>query len=329
MYVGNIESRLRVLLLRNRIRRRCIVAAASLALGACALGPQYERPKIAAPSAWRRAQTNAPVPWPSADWWRGFGSTRLDFLIDRAQRGNDDIAAAIARVREANAQSRIVGAALLPAVAATADATRARSQTGGSSLRSYSEYTPKISASYELDFWGRNRASLDAAEALAAGSRYARATIELTVLTGVASTYFQALELRERLRIARSNLADAQTILTGLRLEQTAGTANALDVAQQETAVATLYAAIPPLEHQLSQSVDALAILIGSAPETLDLGGETLSVLSRPSVQPGLPSELLARRPDVAEAEAQLIAAARQGAQELERLFEQDSSTSK
>ena len=131
----------------------------------------------------------------------------------------------------------------------------------------------------------------------------------LTVVTGVASTYFLALELRDRLSIAQNNLASAEAILKGLRLEQTAGTANDLDVAQQETTVATLDAAIPPLEQQLRQSVDALAILLGKAPEAIDVASGGLLGLSQPKVQPGLPSELLARRPDVARAEAQLVAA--------------------
>jgi len=284
-------------------------AMAVLALSGCALGPHYERPEIAAPAAWRNGRAHAPEAWPAADWWRGFGSPQLDAFIAQAQRANDDIAAAVARVREADAQARIAGAALLPAVAATAGATRERTLASNGSFSTYSVFTPQIGAAYELDFWGKSRAALTAANAALAASRYDRATIELTVVTGVASTYFLALELRDRLRIAQDNLASAEAILDGLRLERTAGTANALDVAQQETAVATLYAAIPPLEQQLRQSVDALAILLGKAPESIDVTRGSLLDLSQPRVQPGLPSRLLARRPDVAQAEALLVAA--------------------
>jgi NodT family efflux transporter outer membrane factor (OMF) lipoprotein len=128
-------------------------------------------------------------------------------------------------------------------------------------------------------------------------------------MAGVAGTYFQALELRDRLAVAEANLANADKILHGLKLEESAGLTTGLDVAQQETVVATVNATIPPLKEQLRQTLDALAILIGSTPQSLDITHGTLDDLRYPPVRPGLPSELLTRRPDVAEAEAQLIAA--------------------
>jgi NodT family efflux transporter outer membrane factor (OMF) lipoprotein len=133
--------------------------------------------------------------------------------------------------------------------------------------------------------------------------------VALTVISSVATTYFQTLEFRDRLEVARQNLANGQKILHGLRLEQTAGVATGLDVAQQETAVALLDAAIPPLEQQFRQTVDALAVLIGETPESIDVDRGTLNTLSSPQVVEGLPSQLLSRRPDVAESEQQLIAA--------------------
>jgi outer membrane protein, multidrug efflux system len=117
------------------------------------------------------------------------------------------------------------------------------------------------------------------------------------------------LELRDRLAIARDNLANASKVLHGLQLEETAGIATGLDVAQQQTVVATVNATIPPLQEQLRQTLDALAILIGSTPEGVDISHGSLDAVGQPLVRPGLPSELLARRPDVAEAEAQLMAA--------------------
>ncbi len=143
----------------------------------------------------------------------------------------------------------------------------------------------------------------------ALASRYDRATVELTVMQSVASTYFQALELRDRLNVANDNVASARDTLKGLQLEAQVGTVTALDVAQQETTVATLEAAIPPLNQQLGQTLDALAILLGKQPEAVDVTAGTLGDLAEPEVVPGMPSELLARRPDVAQAEAQLVAA--------------------
>jgi len=287
-----------------------IALASLLALAACTLGPRYRHPQIPPPAAWRGDEVSAQAQWPSVDWWRGFSSPQLNLLIEEAQQANDDIAAAIARVREADAQARIAGAPLLPSLSASGGAARERQLnvvTAGTTTAN--DFSALLNATYELDFWGKNRAALDAARLAAAASRYDRVTIELTVMTSVASTYFQAIEAHDRLIVARDNLASAQTILKGLRLEQSVGTVTALDVAQQETTVAILNAAIPPLEQQLLQSIDALAILVGKPPEEVNVTTGTLAALAEPEVIPGLPSELLARRPDVAEAEAQLMAA--------------------
>jgi outer membrane protein, multidrug efflux system len=273
------------------------------------VGPAYKRPNIPPPTAWHEAPPNDQEIWPSADWWHGFGSQTLDELIAEAQRSNDDLAAAIARVEEADAQARIAGAALLPAVNLGADASRQRAQVTGFGPETFNSFSPVLSASYELDFWGKNRALHASALATALASHYDKETVALTVISSVASTYFQALEFRDRLQVARDNLANGEKILHGLQLEQTAGIATGLDVAQQETAVALLYAAIPPLQQQFRQLVAALAVLIGKTPESIDVDTGTLNDLASPPVLDGLPSSLLARRPDVAESEQQLISA--------------------
>jgi NodT family efflux transporter outer membrane factor (OMF) lipoprotein len=285
------------------------------------VGPAYKRPDIALPAGWHEsAGSDAAVGsdaagggtasvWPASDWWHGFGSERLDALIAEAERNNDDLAGAMARVQEADAQARIAGAALLPSLDAGATATRERAQVSGVGPRVYNVFNPELSASYELDFWGKNRALRDAARAAAVASRYDRQTVALTVISSVATTYFQALELRDRIEVARQNLDNGRRILKGFKLEQSAGTATGLDVAQQETAVALLDAALPPLLQEFRQTVYALAVLIGRTPESVDVDMGTLTNLTSPAVIEGLPSQLLARRPDVAEAEQQLIAA--------------------
>jgi NodT family efflux transporter outer membrane factor (OMF) lipoprotein len=300
-------------------RHRWIAALALLGLCACSVGPRYTRPDVPAPAAWRAsgasasAQQSAAQPtavaWPSAEWWRGFNSPQLDELIAQARSANDDLAAAIARVDEADAQARIAGAALLPAVSANADASRARQTSRNLAAVSFNSFTTTLDASYQVDLWGKYRATRDAARMAAAASRYDRLTVELTVMTSVATTYFQTLELRDRLRVADENLERAQRVLDGLLLEQKVGTVTALDVAQQAATVATLQAVVPPVKQQLLQTTDALAILIGKEPQAVNLGSGTLADLAEPRVSPGLPSELLTRRPDVAAAEAQLMAA--------------------
>jgi multidrug efflux system outer membrane protein len=296
--------------MNRSLSARVVCACALLVLAACSVGPAYKRPDIPPPAEWHEAPPNdVAAVWPSADWWHGFGSQTLDDLIAEAQRSNDDLAAAIARVEEADAQARIAGAALLPSADLSADASRQRAQVTGVGAETYNSFSPVLSASYELDFWGKNRALRAAARATALASHYDKETVALTVVSSVASTYFQALEFRDRLQVARDNLANGEKILHGLQLEQTAGIATGLDVAQQETTVALLYAAIPPLKQQFRQEVAALAVLIGKTPESIDVDTGTLNALTSPKVLDGLPSSLLARRPDVAESEQQLISA--------------------
>src|SRR3984957_207585 len=298
---------------------RTVFACLFAALTACSVGSAYKRPDIAPPAQWHESAgagtgvsaiggQGAASVWPAADWWHGFGSARLDELIAEAERSNDDLAGAIARVQEADAQARIAGAALLPSLDLGATATRERGQVTGLGPRVFNDFNPELSASYELDFWGKNRALRNAARAAAAASRYDQQTVALTVVSSVATTYFQALELRDRIQVAQQNLENGEKILRGFRLEQSAGTATGLDVAQQETTVALLNAAIPPLLQQFRQTVYALAVLVGRTPESVDIDTGTLTELSNPAVVSGLSSQLLSRRPDVAEAEQQLVA---------------------
>jgi multidrug efflux system outer membrane protein len=295
----------------GRWNRTVLCALALLtALSGCSVGSAYRRPDVPVAGSWHDSEANLAVAWPAADWWRGFGSPQLDAFIEQARRANYDVAAAAARVREADAQARIAGAALLPSIAAAADVSRQGQPSSGRSNGSTSmQHSLTLTATYEVDFWGRNHAFLSSAKALALSSRYDRDTIGITVETSVATTYFQVLGLRDRLAVARDNLANAQEILKTLNARRVAGIATALEVAQQETNVAVLSAQIPPLEQQLRQNINALAILLGEPPQSLDITTGALAELSQPVVSPGLPSELLARRPDVASAEALLVAA--------------------
>lgn len=212
-------------------------------------------------------------------------------------------------MREAQAQVRISSAPLLPSLGADASGGRQRMfiPVGGDIL--LNEFSAGLNAAYELDFWGKNRAIRASALAAEAGSRYDQETVELTVMSSIAETYFSVLELRDRVRIAQDNLASARDTLEGLETDETVGTSTALDVAQQATVVATVAASIPPLEQQERQQTDALAILVGATPQSFEVAAKTLDGVATPPVVAGVPSELLARRPDVASAEAQLIEA--------------------
>ena len=215
----------------------------------------------------------------------------------------------MARVQEAEDQAQIAGGPLYPSLSAGFNAEKARQFAPPDKYATGGAFEPLLSASYVLDFWGRARATHRAAVLAAQASDYDRETVVLTVLSGVATDYFQALEMRDRLTVATDNVANAQAILTGLQTEQRVGTGNALDVAQQAAAVAVESATIPPLRQQLQQSMDSLAILLGQTPESLQFQDAGLASISIPPVVAGLPAQLLTRRPDIASAEAQLHAA--------------------
>jgi multidrug efflux system outer membrane protein len=303
-------------------RRLLTTLASLLAFSACDLGPDYVRPAVEIPAAFRATASSAADAWPRTEWWRAFGSAELDGLIADARAHNQDLAAAAARVVQADAQVSINGAPLLPAVDATASATYTRSGSsrsngsfagfttgsGGSHYFDSRQYSLQAAASYEVDFWGKNRATYESAKAAALASRFDQQTVALTVVTAVATTYFQALGAADRLAIARHNLASAQETLKVFQVRMQVGTATALDVAQEEALVAGQAAQIPLLQSTLDQQVIGLGILVGHPPEEIHITADTLTTLPIPAIGVGLPSELLARRPDVANAEAQLIA---------------------
>jgi multidrug efflux system outer membrane protein len=310
------------LLQRHASRFVCHLLGAVSFLTGCDIGHDYKRPVLDVPEAYRATPETAAAAWPAADWWLGFRSADLNLLIERARSQNFDIAAAIARVRQADAQVRIAGAPLLPDVSGTNSASwqheglgsgsnsRLGSRTFGGSNSSidFHTYSVGLSASYELDFWGRNRAARQSAIASAMFSRFDQQTVALTVVTNVANTWFTALSLADRLAVARGNLADAEQTLAVIRGRFDAGTASQLDIAQQESLVAGERALIPSFTSQLEQEIIALGILTGQPPERISVRPGTLTELALPLVAPGLPSQLLARRPDVASAEADLVA---------------------
>lgn len=276
-------------------------------LAACA--PRADVPATTAeiPPAYR-AISGAAV-WPTAEWWRGFGSPELDALIAAAGAGNFDIQAAAARVKQADAQLVVAGAGLLPSLSLGGDAqwSRARRTTGRTSESRSFQVAPQ--ASWELDVWGRLREGRDAAQATAMASRFDQQAVALTVVTSVASTWFQALALQDRVDIASRNLMDAEEVLRAVRARQEAGTVSELDVAQQTALAANVRAQIPALKSQLQQAINALGVLVGRPPSEIAVRPGTLTRLRLPEIAPGLPSALLARRPDIATAEAQLVAA--------------------
>ena len=281
----------------------------------CILTKDLPAPALDVPVGYKAARlttaTDAP---PTLDWWRGFRSRELTGLMEEAQTVNLDIAAATARFRQADAQARIAGAALLPSLSGTGQ--EAYSRTSGSSSsgltnggREVVNYSSSFSASYELDFWGKNRDAAQAAEETSVATRFDRDVVALTTLTTVANAYFQVLAAQDRIRTAQRNIASAERILNAIKERLRAGTGNDLDVAQQESVLANQRALVPPLRQTLDQNINALATLVSRPPEAVRVTGGSLNKIAAPRVTPGLPSELLTQRPDIRRQEAQLASA--------------------
>ena len=241
-------------------------------------------PRIDIPPAYRAGPRHADAALPSVVWWRGFGSKELTALIEEALTSNFDIAAAVARIVQADANSRdcrlgaVAGrrsqrqrdalSAHRRAAAAALSVPLVRAG-GGSGRSERVAYSTSLSASYEIDFWGKNRAVQRAAEELAVASRFDREVVALTTVVSVANAYFLVLESQDRLRIARDNLAAATRVYNLIKQRFDVGTASALDTAQQESLVNTQRASIPPLEQTLRQNMATLAVLIGRTPESV------------------------------------------------------------
>jgi len=282
---------------------------AVLLLGACSQIPDGAVPPAEVPSAWQEAvEGDADTTWPAPDWWRAFGSSELDRLIVSAQANNTDIAQAMARIVQADAQARAAGAGLLPSVDADGGAAR-QWQDSGSGTQGGNNFNAGLTARYELDLFGGNRASALAAQANAEASRYSRDVTALAVTSDVATVYFQILEARERLEVARENVAIAEDILRIVEAKERAGAVSPLDLAQQRTEVANQQATIPDLVVAVRQNEHALALLLGVLPESLGRVPGDLMALLPPAIGVGMPSQLLQRRPDVRQAETNLVAA--------------------
>src|SRR5262252_775550 len=265
------------------------------------------------PGSYRAAPGTPSNRPPKLDWWRDFRSKELTDLMEEAQAANFDIAAAIARIIQADAASKIAGAPLFPSVDFNASATRTRSSqatgnsssTGGGGGSERATYQAALNASYEIDFWGKNRATSEAAQQNALASRFDRDTVVIATEVSVATAYFLVLSSQDRIRIARQNVEAADRVLTLIKQRFDAGTASALEVAQQETLVAQQRASIPPLDQILRQNVATLALLVGRAPSFIKVRGGSVFRLNLPRVTSGLPSELLIQRRDIRFAEAQ------------------------
>ncbi len=288
----------------------------------CLLTTDIPDPALDVPGAYKedRAMSREGAT-PALDWWRAFKSRELTVLMEEAQTVNLDIAAATARILQADALARSAGAALLPVVSADGSGTRSKSSSsGGGTVTSggtttgggradHNTFVGSLSASYEIDFWGKNRDALLAAESTANANRFDRDTIALTTYASVANAYFQVLAAQDRLATANRNIAAAQRIYDAIKARVSAGTSSDLDLSQQESVLANQRALVPPLRQTLAQNQNMLATLVARPPESVRITGGSLNGIAAPRVTPGLPSDLLIQRPDIRRQEQQLASA--------------------
>lgn len=278
---------------------------ALLTLAGCSSAPEAPPALPAAPAEWNHAVAAAAAP--DALWWRAFASAELNALVERGLADNFDLAAAAARLRQAEASSRAAGAPLLPRLDGNLGASR-EGRLGGDPDTAGNLYSGGLAASYEVDLWGRLSADREAAEAELAASRFDRDALRLTLSASLSETWLRQVALAERLRLAELNLANAERVLATVQARAAAGSATQLELAQQRGLVAEQRRSREELRQQADDVRSALAVLLGQAVPA-ETSSAALTALVAPSVNAGLPSELLLRRPDLARAEAQLSAA--------------------
>ena len=303
----------------------CLVGFSWLLVG-CSLTPGYHRLDSVTPKQWKNGSTK-PVSMPSEiaiDWWKKFGSPELDRLMAEALNNNLDLAAARERIGQFRAQAKIAGAPLWPSINATGSYNYSNSKgnssvnfnstginTGsGNSFNSGSNsWRGQWNMSYEVDLWGGLRAGRDSAKSHLANASFSFDALRLVVMGDVAQAYFEIVGLKERKVIAENNLNNIKEVLAIIVARFDAGAASALEVAQQNTELANAAAAVSQLDQQIAQSENALAVLLGLAPQQFKVSEKNLQALGIPKADAYQSALLLDRRPDIRSAEAELIAA--------------------
>jgi len=295
------------------VRASALCAAAGLLLSACAVGPDYKRPEIESPKDWRIEYPQA-AEVANTKWWEQFGDPALDRLVEEALRGNLDIQAAATRVDQFLGALSTTRAQFFPQIGYAGSASRNRaSQAGVTPLppgvnTNYSLYEANLNASWQIDLFGRVRRQSENVQAQVYASEQGRRGLILSVVTTTANLYIGLRALDRELEIAQ---ATAQNYADTKRLFQarfTGGVVSEVELSQVESQYQTALAAIPSFEQQIAAQEGLIAVLLGRNPGAIPRG-KPIDELVAPAIPAGLPSELLERRPDVLQAEQNLVAA--------------------
>lgn len=292
------------------MRRALIGLTALSALTACTTpGPRTAPPAAASvtpPAGWRAAAAPSEDA-AAAEWWKAFGDPHLSDLVAAALAYNADLGAAEARVREAEAQARQAGAALLPSLTASAGIQKQRELSAFGRPETLQAFQPQVQVAYEVDLWGRVRAADAAARASLQASRDARDGARLSVSAAVARSYVALLSLDAQLTTARATLASRQESAARARRRAREGVTSDLELRQAEAELEAAAQRVPALELAIRRQEGALALLVGQTAQAIPRGSLAGLVIPQPGAP--LPSALLNRRPDIAQAEASLVAA--------------------
>ena len=292
-----------------------VVPLLALTLIGCTLGPNYKRPVVSTPSTYRGLTEEEAAKTEAASlgdekWWTVFQDEQLRSLIRTALRQNYDVRIAASRILAAQAQLGITRADQFPSVAASASITDTRTARS-SFLPAFERSTGSVNASafWDLDFWGKFRRATEAARANLLATEWARQEVIATLVANVSSAYFQLRALDLELEISNRTLLSRKESLRLTSILADRGATSLLDVRQAEQLVFTAAAEIPALEQQIQQDENFISILLGQNPGDVPRGQKLTEQARPPEVPAGLPAALLERRPDIRQAEQQLVAA--------------------
>jgi multidrug efflux system outer membrane protein len=291
-----------------RATRALVAAAAALGVWACAVGPNYKRPPVTVPDRFYGPQAQAEaLVLADAAWWHVFQDPVLDALVDEALRNGFDARLAAARVEEARALYGVQRGNLLPDIGYTGGVERVRNdQFVNKDGEVDTKWTAKLGFNWEIDLWGRLRRLTEQAKAQYLASEDARRGVLLTLASDVAIAYFELRELDRELEIAKHTRTTFQDTYDLFERRLQGGAASALETSRAEASLGTVSAQIPEIERAIVAKENELNFLVGRVPQPVARDGPGQLP---PDVPPGLPSQLLERRPDVREAEDFLVAA--------------------
>jgi len=296
------------------MRNLILVTILTLLSSSCTLGPDYRRPAVDVPADWRLSEKEAKDMAQTA-WWEQFNDPVLNNLIALALQENKDLMIAAARVEEYAARYGISRADLFPQVSATGQYTRqqitelgANPMTTPGYKTTTDTYSATLNASWEIDLWGKIRRSNEAAKAqLFAHEEVRRGTI-LTLVSNVASAYINLRDLDRQLEISSRTTKSREDSYSLFKERFSGGLISDLELSQNRSQFEEARATLPGLEKAITQQENGLSILLGRNPGPI-LRGKNIDALALPAIVAGLPSDLLARRPDIRQAEQTLIAA--------------------